>query len=164
MTEMFQASSPDLLDVTLHHWHAEHFCIIDHAGSALLQVYDSSELGSKFMNFYRITSAIELPIILILDPITGAKQRQITGFVEPQRHVILPSSPGYMLSEQQISKSYPEFGHEMFVVAFGMAVHAHMHAHEEAKALDCGLDIFPLSLLMNIVNPGNDIVCCDICF
>ena len=27
----------------------------------------------------------ELPLIMILDPITGAKQRQLTGFIEPQR-------------------------------------------------------------------------------
>lgn len=37
------------------------------------------------MGFYRISSAHELPSILIIDPITGAKQRQLTGFVEAHR-------------------------------------------------------------------------------
>ncbi len=52
-----------------------------------MQVYDSSELGSQFMRAYRIDTVTELPIILILDPITGAKQRQLLGFIEPQRSV-----------------------------------------------------------------------------
>ena len=51
----------------------------------MIQVYDSSDLGSRFMSFYRIDSLTELPIILILDPVTGAKQRQLLGFIEPQR-------------------------------------------------------------------------------
>ena len=37
------------------------------------------------MSFYRLSSMDELPLIMILDPITGAKQRQLTGFIEPQR-------------------------------------------------------------------------------
>ncbi len=50
-----------------------------------LQVTDSSDMGSRFMTSYRIDSVTELPITLILDPITGAKQRQFLGFIEPQR-------------------------------------------------------------------------------
>lgn len=49
------------------------------------QVYDSSDLGGQFMSFYRLSALDELPLTLILDPITGAKQRQLTGFIEPQR-------------------------------------------------------------------------------
>ncbi|KAL3134689.1 hypothetical protein ABBQ32_007693 [Trebouxia sp. C0010 RCD-2024] len=49
------------------------------------QVYDSSDLGGRFMSFYRLSALDELPLTLILDPITGAKQRQLTGFIEPQR-------------------------------------------------------------------------------
>ncbi|DBB18836.1 TPA: hypothetical protein ACH3X3_000428 [Trebouxia sp. C0006] len=49
------------------------------------QVTDSSDMGSRFMTSYRIDSVTELPITLILDPITGAKQRQFLGFIEPQR-------------------------------------------------------------------------------
>ena len=51
----------------------------------VLQVYDSSDLGGRFMSFYRIQPEDELPLVLILDPITGAKQRQLVGFIEPQR-------------------------------------------------------------------------------
>ena len=50
-----------------------------------VQVYDSSDLGGQFMSFYRLSALDELPLTLILDPITGAKQRQLTGFIEPQR-------------------------------------------------------------------------------
>lgn len=50
-----------------------------------MQVYDSSDLGGRFMSFYRLSALDELPLTLILDPITGAKQRQLTGFIEPQR-------------------------------------------------------------------------------
>lgn len=50
-----------------------------------MQVYDSSDLGGQFMSFYRLSALDELPLTLILDPITGAKQRQLTGFIEPQR-------------------------------------------------------------------------------
>ncbi|KAA6424658.1 MAG: hypothetical protein FRX49_05325 [Trebouxia sp. A1-2] len=49
------------------------------------QVTDSSDMGGRFMTSYRIDSVTELPITLILDPITGAKQRQFLGFIEPQR-------------------------------------------------------------------------------
>ncbi|DBA84671.1 TPA: hypothetical protein ACH3X1_006028 [Trebouxia sp. C0004] len=49
------------------------------------QVTDSSDMGSRFMTSYRIDSVTELPVTLILDPITGAKQRQFLGFIEPQR-------------------------------------------------------------------------------
>ncbi len=54
-------------------------------GCHTLQVTDSSDMGSRFMTSYRIDSVTELPITLILDPITGAKQRQFLGFIEPQR-------------------------------------------------------------------------------
>lgn len=49
------------------------------------QVTDSSDMGSRFVTSYRIDCVTELPITLILDPITGAKQRQFLGFIEPQR-------------------------------------------------------------------------------
>ena len=51
----------------------------------MVQVYDSSDLGERFMSFYRIQALDELPQIMILDPITGAKQRQLVGFIDPQR-------------------------------------------------------------------------------
>ena len=37
------------------------------------------------MSFYRLTSTDELPLVMVLDPITGAKQHQLSGFIEPQR-------------------------------------------------------------------------------
>ncbi len=52
---------------------------------AWMQVYDSSDSGNRFMNSYRISSVHELPATIIIDPITGAKQRQLTGFIEPER-------------------------------------------------------------------------------
>ena len=52
------------------------------AESALAQVNDASESGSKVKAFYRIT---ELPVTLVIDPVTGASPKTWTGALDPQR-------------------------------------------------------------------------------
>lgn len=55
---------------------------IPRLGLLLRQVTDQAEQGNKVVSFYRLT---ELPAILIIDPVTGAKLRNWTGFVEAHR-------------------------------------------------------------------------------
>lgn len=56
-----------------------------HQLGRMLQVSDSSDTGGKIMAFYRL---YELPVTMVLDPVTGAKMRDWTGFVEPDRWVL----------------------------------------------------------------------------
>ncbi len=53
-----------------------------HQNSAIVQVQDSSEAGNKVKSFYRLT---ELPVILVVEPITGAALRTWTGAIEANR-------------------------------------------------------------------------------
>ncbi|BDA49565.1 UBX domain-containing protein 7 [Coccomyxa sp. Obi] len=46
------------------------------------QVNDATESGSKVKAFYRIT---ELPVTLVIDPVTGASPKTWTGAIDPQR-------------------------------------------------------------------------------
>lgn len=46
------------------------------------QVQDGSESGNKVKSFYRLT---DLPVILVVDPITGAALRTWVGAMEPSR-------------------------------------------------------------------------------
>lgn len=48
----------------------------------LPQVNDASENGSKVKAFYRL---IELPVTLVIDPMTGAAPKSWIGAIEPQR-------------------------------------------------------------------------------
>ncbi len=50
---------------------------------------DQAEQGNKVVSFYRLA---ELPAILIIDPVTGAKLRNWTGFVEAHRRGPPPCS------------------------------------------------------------------------
>ena len=59
-----------------------HACAQFALGLPLRQVTDQAEQGNKVVSFYRLT---ELPAILIIDPVTGAKLRNWTGFVEAHR-------------------------------------------------------------------------------
>ena len=51
------------------------------------QVTDQAEQGNKVAGFYRLTA---LPAISIIEPVTGAKLRHWTGFVEAHRCAPLP--------------------------------------------------------------------------
>ena len=61
-----------------------------HSGSLLccslfwqfLQVQDGSEPGNKVKAFYRL---IDLPVIMVIDPITGLALRTWTGALEAHR-------------------------------------------------------------------------------
>ena len=66
--EQFLAST--LLKAPNHHKHA------------LLQVQESSESGNKVKSFYRL---MDLPVIMVVDPITGAALRTWTGAMESNR-------------------------------------------------------------------------------
>ncbi len=46
------------------------------------QVNDATEGGSKVKAFYKIT---ELPVTLVIDPVTGASPKSWTGAIDPQR-------------------------------------------------------------------------------
>lgn len=59
-----------LLEAPTHHEHA------------LLQVQDSSESGNKVKSFYRL---MDMPVIMVVDPITGAALRTWTGAMESNR-------------------------------------------------------------------------------
>ena len=50
-----------------------------------LQVYDGTDVGLMFKNFYRITGFEDVPCTLVIDPITGAKQLQLNGYVNAER-------------------------------------------------------------------------------
>ena len=46
------------------------------------QIYDNSEAGQKFKAFYRLT---QLPVTMVIDPVTGAALKTWHGAIEPQR-------------------------------------------------------------------------------
>ena len=52
------------------------------AAFVVYQTYDVSEDGQSLMSFYNITS---LPVIIMVDPVTGAPMRQWNGFQEATR-------------------------------------------------------------------------------
>ena len=49
---------------------------------ALLQVYDTSEAGQKLKAFYRL---FELPVTMVIDPVTGAALKTFAGAIEAHR-------------------------------------------------------------------------------
>ncbi|KAK9821335.1 hypothetical protein WJX81_007084 [Elliptochloris bilobata] len=65
-------------------WRDETLVSIIQGSFVFLQVTDQAEQGTKVAGFYRLTA---LPAILIVDPVTGAKLRHWTGFVEAHRLV-----------------------------------------------------------------------------
>lgn len=48
----------------------------------LLQVYDDTEEGSKVCTYYKLDS---IPVILVIDPITGQKLHSWRGMVQPEK-------------------------------------------------------------------------------
>ncbi|PSC74669.1 UBX domain-containing 2 isoform X1 [Micractinium conductrix] len=50
----------------------------------LFQTYEMVEEAQKLLHFYRLLP-IELPALLIIDPVTGAPMRQWNGFVDAER-------------------------------------------------------------------------------
>ncbi|KAK9802553.1 hypothetical protein WJX73_000517 [Symbiochloris irregularis] len=64
------------------------------------QVADSSDQGGKIMTFYRLD---ELPAVMVIDPVTGAKMKDWKGFVEPDRMLegLMP------FLERQVSEAAP---------------------------------------------------------
>ena len=48
-------------------------------------MYDGTDVGLMFKNFYRITGFEDVPCTLVIDPITGAKQLQLNGYVSAER-------------------------------------------------------------------------------
>ncbi|CAL5224689.1 g7413 [Coccomyxa viridis] len=63
-------------------WRDETVKNIIKVGFVLYQVQDSSEAGNKVKSFYRLS---ELPVILVVEPITGAALRTWTGAIEANR-------------------------------------------------------------------------------
>ena len=57
----------------------------DRPSCLFLQVYDGTDVGLMFKNFYRITGLEDVPCTLVIDPITGAKQLQLNGYVSAER-------------------------------------------------------------------------------
>lgn len=57
----------------------------NHPSWACLQVYDGTDVGLMFKNFYKITGFEDVPCTLVIDPITGAKQLQLNGYVSAER-------------------------------------------------------------------------------
>ena len=57
----------------------------DRPSRVRLQVYDGTDVGLMFKNFYRITGFEDVPCTLVIDPITGAKQLQLNGYVSAER-------------------------------------------------------------------------------
>ena len=53
-------------------------------GCCLAQIYENSEAGQKYKAFYRLT---DLPVTMVIDPVTGAALRTWHGALEPQRCV-----------------------------------------------------------------------------
>lgn len=46
-----------------------------------MQVYDDTEEGSKVCTYYKLDS---MPVVLVIDPITGQKMRSWRGMVQPE--------------------------------------------------------------------------------
>lgn len=51
-------------------------------GVGLKQVYDDTTEGQKVCTYYKLDS---IPVVLVIDPITGQKMRSWNGMVEPER-------------------------------------------------------------------------------
>ncbi|KAL2541326.1 Plant UBX domain-containing protein 7 [Abeliophyllum distichum] len=68
------------------------------------QVDDDKEEGSKVCNYYKLDS---IPVILIIDPITGQKMRSWLGMVQPENFLedLLPFMDGCP-SDHHISQSH----------------------------------------------------------
>lgn len=48
----------------------------------MLQVYDDTSEGKKVCTYYKIES---VPVVLVIDPVTGQKMRLWSGMVHPDR-------------------------------------------------------------------------------
>lgn len=46
------------------------------------QVYDDTTEGQKVCTYYKLES---IPVVLVIDPITGQKMRSWNGMVQPER-------------------------------------------------------------------------------
>lgn len=80
------------------------------AECALAQVNDATESGSKVKAFYRIT---ELPVTLVIDPVTGASPKTWTGAIDPQRYCESDRAlqhPQYPLPSQPRLHSLTSYG------------------------------------------------------
>ena len=52
-------------------------------------MYDTSEAGQKVKAFYRL---FELPVTMVIDPVTGAALKTFTGAIEAHRYSAPASS------------------------------------------------------------------------
>ncbi|KAK9115691.1 hypothetical protein Sjap_014638 [Stephania japonica] len=98
------------------------------------QVYDDTTEGRKVCTYYKLDS---IPVVLVIDPITGQKMKLWNGMIHPDRlledlmlfmeggpkdhHVILPNKRPRENSQPSVSKKHDENTKEDEVVALALA-------------------------------------------
>lgn len=69
----------------------------------LAQVYDDTSEGKKVCTYYKLDS---IPVVLVIDPITGQKMRSWCGMVQPENLLEVHYTPAtYIIVLYSLSNS-----------------------------------------------------------